>query len=66
MKYEDGKAVIHRGEQCALLERVFFGGNHLDDCTFEEQFREEVETSLQDNENKIENDISEKEQRRIE
>ena len=60
LKDEEGKAVFDRGEKCSLLERVFFGGKHLDDCKFDEQFREEVERSIQDNENEMENNISEK------
>ena len=40
LKYEEGKAVFDRGEKCALLEMV---NKHLDECKFDEQFREDVE-----------------------
>ena len=32
LKDEEGKAVFDREEKCALLEKVFFAGKHLDDC----------------------------------
>ena len=35
-----------REEKCEILERVFFGGKHLEECTFDENFREEVEEEL--------------------
>ena len=47
---EEGKAVFDRGEKCSLLERVFFGGKHLEECSFDEQFRKEVERAVLDTE----------------
>ena len=46
LKDEDGKAVFDREEKCALLEKVFFAGKHLEDCKFDEQFKRFVEKSV--------------------
>ena len=46
LKDEEGKAVFDREEKCALLEKVFFAGKHLDDCKFDEQFKTFVEKSV--------------------
>ena len=49
--------MFEREEKCEILEKVFFGGKHLDQCTFDENFKEEVEEELL-NGNDIENDNS--------
>ena len=44
------EAVFNKEEECAVLENVFFRG-HLTECTFDEQFKEEVNKALWDIEN---------------
>ena len=46
----NGEAVFNK-EECAVLENVFFRGGHLTECTFDEQFKEEVNKALCDIEN---------------
>ena len=45
---ETGKAVFNKDEKCALMEKVFFGGRHLSECKFDDQFKEEVERVVMD------------------
>ena len=43
---ENDNAVFGREEKCEILERVFFGGKHLDQCAFDDDFKVEVEKEL--------------------
>ena len=44
----NGKAIFDREEKCSVLEDVFFGGGHLNDCDFDEQFKEMVKQAVAD------------------
>ena len=45
---ENDCPVFEREEKCAVLEKVFFGGSHLNSCSFDEEFKKEVEDELED------------------
>ena len=59
----NGEAVFNKEEKCAVLEKVFFGGGHLTECTFDEQFKEKVNKAIGDieNDNIPSNDTGDKE-----
>ena len=53
---DDGSPVFNREDKCLILENVFFGGRHLNNCSFDENFKKEVEKELNtDTENTIQN-----------
>ena len=35
---DDGSPVFNGEDKCLILENVFFGGRHLDNCSFDESF----------------------------
>ena len=37
---ENDNPVFGREEKCQILEKVFFGGRHLNQCAFDESFKE--------------------------
>ncbi|MEW8548387.1 MAG: reverse transcriptase domain-containing protein [Candidatus Thiodiazotropha sp.] len=45
---KNNRPVFQREEKCEVLEKVFFGGSHLEDCSFDESFREGVEKDIKD------------------
>ena len=51
---ENDNAVFGREEKCEILERVFFGGKHLDQCVFDSDFKDKIEEELL-RENNLEN-----------
>ena len=53
---DDGSPVFNREDKCLILENVFFGGRHLNNCSFDESFKKDVEKELNtDTENTIQN-----------
>ena len=53
---DDGSPVFNREDKCLILENVFFGGRHLNNCSFDESFKKEVEKELNtDTQNTIQN-----------
>ena len=54
---ENDNAVFGREEKCEILERVSFGGKHLDQCVFDDGFKEDVEEELSRG-NNLENENS--------
>ena len=44
----NGKAIFDSDEKCSVLQDVFFGGGHLNDCDFDEQFKEMVDQAVAD------------------
>ena len=46
---ENDNPTFGREEKCEILEKVFFGGKHLERCKFDDNFRDEVEKELKEN-----------------
>ena len=47
----NGNAVFDREEKCSVLEEVFFGEGHLNECKFDKQFEEMVDKAVSEMEN---------------
>ena len=42
------KTVVSREDKCALLQGIFFGWKHLENCEVDDSFTEKVEHEIED------------------
>ena len=43
---ENENPIFNREEKCQILEKIFFDGRHLANCSFDDKFKMDVENDL--------------------